>query len=72
MLKQRLLETPPERVPAALVETVKAFCEPIDVTQYPPEAADDRAFVLELSERVRSTIQERLRANLLTRRTPFW
>jgi hypothetical protein len=48
------------------------FCDPIDVTQYPPEAADDRAFVLELSERVRATIQERLKANLLTRRTPFW
>ncbi|MCW2924357.1 MAG: Phospholipid/glycerol acyltransferase [Thermoleophilia bacterium] len=48
------------------------FCEPIDVSQYPPEAADDRAFVLELSERVRATIQERLKANLLKRRTPFW
>lgn len=48
------------------------FCEPIDVSQYPPEAADDRAFVLELSERVRATIQERLKANLLTRKTPFW
>jgi 1-acyl-sn-glycerol-3-phosphate acyltransferase len=48
------------------------FCEPIDVTQYPLEAADDRAFVLELSERVRATIQERLKANLLTRKTPFW
>lgn len=48
------------------------FCDPIDVTQYPKEAADDRAFVLELSERVRSTIQERLKANLLKRRTPFW
>ncbi|MCW2927105.1 MAG: hypothetical protein JWM86_1073 [Thermoleophilia bacterium] len=48
------------------------FCDPIDVTQYPAEAADDRAFVLELSERVRATIQERLKANLLKRRTPFW
>ncbi len=48
------------------------FCEPIDVSGYPLEAADDRAFVLELSERVRETIQERLRANLLTRKTPFW
>lgn len=48
------------------------FCEPIDVTQYPLEAADDRAFVLELSERVRATIQERLKENLLKRRTPFW
>lgn len=48
------------------------FCEPIDVSSLPPEAADDRAFVLEVSERVRETIQERLRANLLLRRTPFW
>lgn len=48
------------------------FCEPIDVTCYPAEAADDRAFVLELSERVRSTIQERLKENLLKRKTPFW
>lgn len=48
------------------------FCEPIDVSQYPPEAADDRAFVLELSERVRAMIQERLRVNLLKRKTPFW
>ncbi len=48
------------------------FCEPIDISQYPPEAADDRTLVLELSEQIRETIQERLRANLLTRRTPFW
>ena len=48
------------------------FCEPIDVSGYPPEAAEDRAFVLELSERVRATIQERLRENLLKRTTPFW
>ena len=27
---------------------------------------------LELSERVRATIQERLKANLLKRKTPFW
>jgi 1-acyl-sn-glycerol-3-phosphate acyltransferase len=48
------------------------FCDPIDVSQYPPEAADDRALVLELSEQVRETIQERLKVNLLKRRTPFW
>lgn len=48
------------------------FCEPIDVSGLPPEAADDRALVLELSEQVRATVQERLRANLLLRRTPFW
>lgn len=48
------------------------FCEPIDVSQYPPEAIDDRSFVLELSERIRSTIQERLHENLKLRTTPFW
>ena len=48
------------------------FCEPIDVSQYPPEAADDRSFVLELSEQIRATIQERLRTNLNKRSTPFW
>ncbi|MCW2972760.1 MAG: hypothetical protein JWN72_1033 [Thermoleophilia bacterium] len=48
------------------------FCEPIDVSEFPPEAADDRSFVLELSERVRNVIQERLKENLLKRRTPFW
>lgn len=48
------------------------FCEPIDVSSYGPEALDDRSFVLELSEQIRSTIQQRLRANLLKRNTPFW
>lgn len=48
------------------------FCEPIDVSQYPPEAADDRSFVLELSEQIRATIQDRLRTNLAKRSTPFW
>jgi 1-acyl-sn-glycerol-3-phosphate acyltransferase len=48
------------------------FCDPIDVSQYPVEAADDRALVLEISERVRSTIQERVKENLLKRKTPFW
>jgi 1-acyl-sn-glycerol-3-phosphate acyltransferase len=48
------------------------FCDPIDVSQFGPDAADDRAFVLELSEQIRATIQERLQANLLKRSTPFW
>ena len=30
-IRQRLLETPPERVPAELAGTVAAFCEPLDV-----------------------------------------
>ena len=30
-MKQRLLDTPQERVPVELVEKVRAFCEPLDV-----------------------------------------
>jgi len=30
-IRQRLLETPPERVPAELAKTVAAFCGPLDV-----------------------------------------
>ena len=33
------------------------FCEPIDLSGYGPEAAEDRSLVFELSERVRDTIQ---------------
>ena len=33
------------------------FCEPIDICALPPEAADDRALVFDLSEQVRETIQ---------------
>ena len=55
------------------------FCEPIDLSAYGPEAAEDRALVFELSERVRETIQsavydEPARARLrlpLTRRDKF-
>ena len=47
------------------------FCEPIDVSGYPPEAADDRALVLELSDRVRDTIQQKLVENLVARRSAF-
>ena len=35
------------------------FCEPVDLSQYGPEAAEDRALVFELSERIRDTIQEK-------------
>ncbi len=34
------------------------FCEPIDISRYPPEAADDRRVVFDLSEQVRETIQQ--------------
>ena len=47
------------------------FCEPIDITPYPPEAADDRRIVFELSERVRETIQLKLHENLLARGSAF-
>ena len=47
------------------------FCDPVDLSEYPPEAADDRALVLELSDRVRDTIQEKLFENLVERGSAF-
>jgi len=47
------------------------FCEPIDVSEYPPEAADDRALLFEISERVRDTIQEQLYEALVRRGSAF-
>jgi 1-acyl-sn-glycerol-3-phosphate acyltransferase len=47
------------------------FLEPIETTSYGPEAAEDRALVLELSERVRAEIQQALYANLVRRGTAF-
>jgi 1-acyl-sn-glycerol-3-phosphate acyltransferase len=47
------------------------FCEPIDVSQYGPEAASDRALVFELSERVRETIQQKVYENLVKRGPAF-
>lgn len=47
------------------------FCEPIDLSEYPPEAADDRALLFEISERVRSTIQEQLYDALVRRGSAF-
>ena len=47
------------------------FCEPLDLSGYPPEAADDRGLVLELSDRVRDTIQEKLFENLVERGSAF-
>jgi 1-acyl-sn-glycerol-3-phosphate acyltransferase len=48
------------------------FCEPIDLSGYGPEAADDRALMFELSERVRDTIQEKLYENLVKRGPAFY
>jgi 1-acyl-sn-glycerol-3-phosphate acyltransferase len=47
------------------------FLEPIETAPYGPEAAADRALVLELSERVRSDIQQALYANLVHRGPAF-
>jgi 1-acyl-sn-glycerol-3-phosphate acyltransferase len=47
------------------------FLEPIETASYGPEGADDRALVLELSERVRGEIQQALYKNLVKRGPAF-
>jgi 1-acyl-sn-glycerol-3-phosphate acyltransferase len=47
------------------------FCEPIETASLGPEAAEDRRVVLELAERVRETIQERLLTGVLERGPAF-
>jgi 1-acyl-sn-glycerol-3-phosphate acyltransferase len=47
------------------------FLDPIETASYGPEGADDRALVLELSERVRERIQQALYANLVKRGPAF-
>ncbi len=47
------------------------FLDPIETAHLGPEAADDRALVLELSERVREEIQQALYANLVRRGPAF-
>ena len=47
------------------------FCEPLDISGYPPEAAEDRRVVFELSEQVRETIQHALYENLVKRGSAF-
>jgi 1-acyl-sn-glycerol-3-phosphate acyltransferase len=47
------------------------FCEPIDTSAYGPDAADDRALVLELSEQVREVIQGKVVENLVKRGPAF-
>ncbi len=47
------------------------FCEPIDVTEHAPEAADDRGLVFDISERVRETIQAKIYENLVARGGAF-
>lgn len=47
------------------------FCQPIDLSDYGPEAAENRGVVFEISEAVRAAIQENVDANLVTRGSPF-
>jgi 1-acyl-sn-glycerol-3-phosphate acyltransferase len=47
------------------------FCEPIETARLGPDAASDRAAVLELTERVRDTVQQALYANLVRRGPAF-
>jgi len=47
------------------------FCEPLDLSDYGPDAAEDRSLVFELSERVRETIQQALYRNLVIRGSAF-
>jgi 1-acyl-sn-glycerol-3-phosphate acyltransferase len=47
------------------------FGEPIETASYGPEAAEDRRLVLELSEQVRETVQQRLLEGVFERGSPF-
>jgi 1-acyl-sn-glycerol-3-phosphate acyltransferase len=47
------------------------FCEPIETAHLGPDAAADRGVVLELTERVRETVQQALYANLVKRGPAF-
>jgi 1-acyl-sn-glycerol-3-phosphate acyltransferase len=47
------------------------FCDPIDLSEHPPAAADDRTLVFEISELVRDTIQQKLYENLVKRGSAF-
>jgi 1-acyl-sn-glycerol-3-phosphate acyltransferase len=47
------------------------FCPPIDISEYPPEAAEDRRLVFDLSEQVRETIQAKIYENLVKRGSAF-
>ena len=47
------------------------FCEPIDLSEYGPDAAEDRRVVFDVSEQVRETIQQKLYENLARRPSAF-
>lgn len=47
------------------------FCPPIDVSDYGPEAVEDKALLFDISERVRETIQAGVYDGLIARRSAF-
>ncbi len=47
------------------------FCEPIAVAAHGPQAVDDRRLVLDLTEQVRETIQDKVYDNLVKRGSTF-
>lgn len=47
------------------------YCEPIDLSEYGPEAADDKPLVFDLTEQVRETIQEAIYEGLVARGSAF-
>ena len=47
------------------------FCDPIDLSDHPTEAAEDRQLVFDLSEQVREVIQHKLYENLVLRGSAF-
>ena len=47
------------------------FCEPVDLSTYGPDAAEDRALVLELSDAIREQIQQKVYENLIRREGAF-
>ena len=48
------------------------FCEPIELSAYPPDAAEDRRLLFDVSEEVRKTIQDKLYENLVKRGSAFF
>jgi 1-acyl-sn-glycerol-3-phosphate acyltransferase len=47
------------------------FCEPVELSEYGPEAAHDQRLLFDISEQVRETIQEKLYENLVKRGSTF-
>jgi 1-acyl-sn-glycerol-3-phosphate acyltransferase len=47
------------------------FCPPVDLSAHPPDAAEDRALILDVSAQVRDTVQRTIRENLIERGGAF-